>query len=115
MRRFRAISLRAFQNASSRLTLVLWPAKKTERLAIGDFMTPSPICIEDTQTTKMARHYGHLAIILKRDRKNTTNRMPLKMRQTGLGSGAYQDNVDYNVFSGEVVDRPHLRAQRLPG
>ena len=23
------------------------------------------------------------------------------MRPTGLGSGAYQDNVDYNVFSGE--------------
>ena len=27
--------------------------------------------------------------------------MPLKMRQTGLGSGTYKDNVDYNVFSGE--------------
>jgi hypothetical protein len=28
--------------------------------------------VEDTETTKMVRHYGHLAIILKRDRKNTT-------------------------------------------
>jgi hypothetical protein len=27
--------------------------------------------------------------------------MPLKMRQTGLGSGTYKDNVDYNVLSGE--------------
>ena len=27
--------------------------------------------------------------------------MPLKMRQTGLGSGTYKDNVDYSVFSGE--------------
>ena len=27
--------------------------------------------------------------------------MPLKMRPIGLGSGAYKDNVDYNVFSGE--------------
>ena len=27
--------------------------------------------------------------------------MPLKMRQTGLGSGTYKDNVDYNIFSGE--------------
>jgi len=27
--------------------------------------------------------------------------MALTMRPTGLGSGAYQDNVDYNVFSGE--------------
>jgi hypothetical protein len=27
--------------------------------------------------------------------------MPLKMRQTGLGSGTYKDNVDYNVFSDE--------------
>jgi hypothetical protein len=27
--------------------------------------------------------------------------MPLKMRPTGLGSGAYKDNLDYSVFSGE--------------
>ena len=27
--------------------------------------------------------------------------MPLKLRPTGLGSGAYQDKIDYNVFSGE--------------
>ena len=27
--------------------------------------------------------------------------MPLKMRPTGLGSGTYKDNVDYNIFSGE--------------
>ena len=27
--------------------------------------------------------------------------MPLKLRPTGLGSGAYQDNIDYNIFSGE--------------
>ena len=57
--------------------------------------------VEDTQTTKMVRHYGHLAIILKRDKNSTSNRMPLKMRPTGLGSGAYKDNVDYNVVSGE--------------
>jgi hypothetical protein len=27
--------------------------------------------------------------------------MPLKLRPTGLGSGIYQDNIDYNIFSGE--------------
>jgi hypothetical protein len=27
--------------------------------------------------------------------------MPLKLRPTDLGSGVYQDNVDYNGFSGE--------------
>ena len=27
--------------------------------------------------------------------------MALTMRPTGLGSGAYQDNIDYNIFSGE--------------
>jgi hypothetical protein len=27
--------------------------------------------------------------------------MALTMRPTGLGSGAYKDNVDYNIFSGE--------------
>src|SRR5882762_4662217 len=33
-----AISLRPFQNASSRLTLVLWPAMTIERLTTGDFI-----------------------------------------------------------------------------
>jgi hypothetical protein len=33
-----AISLRLFQNGSSRLTLVLWPATMTERLTIADFI-----------------------------------------------------------------------------
>src|SRR3954468_16721346 len=33
-----AISLRPFQNASSRLTLVLWPAITMERLITGDFI-----------------------------------------------------------------------------
>src|ERR1700710_2992567 len=33
-----AISLRPFQNASSRLTLVLWPAMTMERLITGDFI-----------------------------------------------------------------------------
>jgi hypothetical protein len=27
--------------------------------------------------------------------------MALTMRPTGLGSGAYQENIDYNIFSGE--------------
>ena len=27
--------------------------------------------------------------------------MPLKLRPTGLGSGAYKDSVDYNVLSGK--------------
>src|SRR5882672_5577565 len=33
-----AISFRPFQNASSRLTLVLWPAMTMERLITGDFI-----------------------------------------------------------------------------
>src|SRR5262245_41133415 len=33
-----AISLSPFQNASSRLTLVLWPAMTMERLTTGDFI-----------------------------------------------------------------------------
>jgi hypothetical protein len=51
----------------------------------------------------MVRHYGHLAIILKRDKKkrNASNRTPLKMRPTGLGSDAYKDNLVYSVFRGE--------------
>src|SRR5262249_54633864 len=38
MLRSSAISLRPFQNASSRLTLVLWPAITIERLTTGDFI-----------------------------------------------------------------------------
>src|SRR5215471_10959208 len=37
-----AISLSPFQNASSRLTLVLWPAITMERLTTGDFITRLP-------------------------------------------------------------------------
>src|SRR3977135_1003955 len=33
-----AISFKPFQNASSRLTLVLWPAMTIERLTTGDFI-----------------------------------------------------------------------------
>src|SRR5271155_1064245 len=40
IRRFTAISFSAVQNASSRLTLVLWPAMTMERLTTGDFIGP---------------------------------------------------------------------------
>src|ERR1700693_1300738 len=36
-----AISFSPYQKASSRLTLVLWPAITIERLTTGDFITPS--------------------------------------------------------------------------
>src|SRR5262249_54060794 len=39
MRRCSAISRKLVQNASSRLTLVLWPATTSERLTIRDLMT----------------------------------------------------------------------------
>src|SRR5262249_17263872 len=41
-RRPSAISFSPFQNASSRLTLVLWPARTIERLMTGDFISHSP-------------------------------------------------------------------------
>src|SRR5260370_40099186 len=37
-----AISFSTFQNASSRLTLVLWPATTTERLTTEDFIACPP-------------------------------------------------------------------------
>src|ERR1700716_2888332 len=43
--RWPAISLNAFQNVSSRLTLVLWPAMTTERLTTDDFIARSPSAI----------------------------------------------------------------------
>jgi hypothetical protein len=68
-----AISFSPFQNASSRLTLVLWPARTIERLTTGDFMKTSPICgRRHTDNKKLVCYYGRLAIILKRD-KNHTN------------------------------------------
>src|SRR6266511_4088771 len=45
MFRSRAISFNPFQNASSRLTLVLWSATTTERLTTRDFMTPPPAVV----------------------------------------------------------------------
>src|SRR5437016_8832505 len=42
MLRALAISLSPFQNASSRLTLVLWPAMTMERLTTGDFILRLP-------------------------------------------------------------------------
>src|SRR5690349_8330875 len=41
-RRSAAISFSPFQNASSRLTLVLWPPMTIERLATEDFISPPP-------------------------------------------------------------------------
>ena len=37
MPRSTAISFKLFQNSSSRVTLVLWPAMTIERVEIGDF------------------------------------------------------------------------------
>src|SRR5216683_4454192 len=45
-----AISLSPFQKASSRLTLVLWPAITIERLTTGDFITPSVFRVNVKQT-----------------------------------------------------------------
>src|SRR6516162_8938156 len=42
MLRSPAISFRLFQNSSSRLTLVLWPAMTIERFEIGDFTASPP-------------------------------------------------------------------------
>jgi hypothetical protein len=36
-----------FQNASSRLTLVLWPATTIERFTTGDFMSDPHRCGDD--------------------------------------------------------------------
>ena len=40
-----AISFSDFQNASSRLTLVLWPAIATDRFTTRDFMTRPIVCV----------------------------------------------------------------------
>ena len=48
----------------------------------------------------MVLHYGHFAIILKRD-KNSTNAatvLPLKLRPTGFGSGIDKDRPDHTVY-----------------
>src|SRR5262245_40160614 len=50
MFRPRAISFNPFQNASSRLTLVLWPAAMIERLATRDLITIPHV------------NYGHSAV-----------------------------------------------------
>jgi hypothetical protein len=41
-------------------------------------------------------------------------RCPLKLRPTGLGSGAYKDKYRLQRLQRRVVDRPHLRSPRRP-
>src|SRR6516165_10829279 len=48
-RRACAISLSAVQNASSMLTLVLWPAMMIERLITGDFIAAPRKCVSRAQ------------------------------------------------------------------
>src|SRR5215470_7719684 len=56
------ISFRLFQNASSRLTLVLWPATTTERLVTRDFIKTHLPLVENSQhaNTKFVPFCGHL-------------------------------------------------------
>src|SRR3977135_2718423 len=52
MSRSPAISFSFFQKASSRLTLVLWPAAIMERLTTEDFMINTPLLYESYNRTK---------------------------------------------------------------
>src|SRR5262245_9922041 len=56
------ISFRLFQNASSRLTLVLWPATTTDRLVTRDFIKTRLLLVENSQhpNTKFVPFCGHL-------------------------------------------------------
>ena len=76
-----AIFFSAFQNSSSRLTLVLRPASKIERLTTSDFMMVPASCV-GTMVPKCGA-------IWQADTKQ--GQMPLKLRPTGLGSGIDKD------------------------
>src|SRR5262249_7879727 len=52
MWRWPPISFRLFQNASSRLTLVLWPRTTTERLATGNFIKTHLLSVEHSATSQ---------------------------------------------------------------
>src|SRR5262245_36602985 len=56
------ISFRLLQNASSRLTLVLWPPTTTERLVTRDFIKTHLLLVENSQhpNTKFVPFCGHL-------------------------------------------------------
>src|SRR5215831_6574521 len=56
------ISFRLFQNASSRLTLVLWPRTTIERLATGDFIKTHLPSVRNSQhpNTKFVPFCGYL-------------------------------------------------------
>src|SRR5262245_33574559 len=56
------ISFRLFQNASSRLTLVLWPATTTDRLVTRYFITTRLLLVENSQhpNTKFVPFCGRL-------------------------------------------------------
>src|SRR5919197_22401 len=81
--RWTAISFRLSQNASSRLTLVLWPAITIERLKTRDFIeaTPPLVGISQHPIRKLARYYGRLKTILERC-KNHTRSLRLRSRSS---------------------------------
>src|ERR1700755_2953950 len=70
--RLPAISFSPLQKASSRLTLVLWPARTIERLTTGDFMKTPPLVVDLRHTIgKLVRHCGRSAIIVERCKNHT--------------------------------------------
>src|SRR5438067_1602936 len=60
MPRSRAMTLSSFQNASSRLTLVLWPAMAVERLTTDDFIACPPA--EEPANRDAAHDDPHMAL-----------------------------------------------------
>jgi hypothetical protein len=63
MCRSRAISFNPFQNASSRLTLVLWPATTVERLATGDFMQTLPFVVNSIRNIQTEKSPCTVAVL----------------------------------------------------
>src|SRR6266566_9791353 len=94
--RLPAISFRPVQNASSRLTLVLWPATTTERLTTGDFIE-TPLLVGNSQhpNRKFVPYYGRLKRILERCKNHTRLRTACHRRLRALGPRA--------VFRGACV------------
>src|SRR5262245_2567152 len=69
-----AISFSAFQNASSRLTLVLWPERTIERLMTRDFIRHPPLAVVKSlhRNRKFVPHCGRPKSILGRCKNHTS-------------------------------------------
>src|SRR5215475_11489294 len=104
MPRSPAISFKLFQNSSSRLTLVLWPAMTIERFETGDFTASPPrishqYCMTVWLFGQETPRLGAIGDFLLRPCRRQRYRAGLHAAAIeGIGNGAHNRDVRQNCY-----------------